>query len=308
MFKLQWRKLPVSANKFTIVLIAFAVLPVCASNETTSTTASTPARPFVVKEVGKGPPMLLIPGLMCDGTVWDQTVDHYKDRFQLHVFSLAGFGDIPPVNGPFILTWRDALLEYIRDKKLQKPIVVGHSLGGHLALAMAIEAPLEVGPIVVVDGAPAVGILMTPGVSAETISRQSAHMTSIMAVMPKSAFAAQCSAMLKHLVQDPGMASTLAQTAAKSDVQTVANAMHEVMTADLRKATAAIRSPVLLIGAAEFAKDDSQKSAVRARYEEQVRRIPEHKTVMVFDARHFIMLDKPASFYKYMDEFLGEVQ
>jgi len=35
--------------------------------------------------------MILIPGLSCPGDVWDETVAHYKDRYQMHVLSLAGF-------------------------------------------------------------------------------------------------------------------------------------------------------------------------------------------------------------------------
>ncbi|UOQ74823.1 alpha/beta fold hydrolase [Hymenobacter cellulosilyticus] len=47
---------------------------------------------FTVKVVGKGQPMLLIPGLTCPGVVWDATVAHYQKQYQCHIVSLAGFG------------------------------------------------------------------------------------------------------------------------------------------------------------------------------------------------------------------------
>src|SRR4051812_25987236 len=135
-------------------------------------TAAAAARPFQVRVEGAGPPMILIPGLTCDGSVWDQTVNHFKGRYQCHVLSLAGFAGVPPVEGPFIPTMQQAILQYIRENRLQKPVIMGHSLGGHLALAVAVAAPQEVGPIIVVDGAPATGVLMSPGASKEAIARQ----------------------------------------------------------------------------------------------------------------------------------------
>ena len=159
--------------------------------------------------------------------------------------------------------------------------------------------------MVFVEGEPATGMLMSPGATAEAIARQSAAMCAALGAMSQEAFAAQNRFMVARLVQSPRTAEWLAQTTGKSDVKTVARAMNEVTTADLREATARIQSPVLLIGAADFAKDASTQAAVRGRYEEQVSKIPNHKVVMVFDARHFVMLDKPDFFYGLLDQFLA---
>ena len=50
--------------------------------------------PFQTKVTGHGRPMILIPGLSCPGEVWDGTVDHFKNRFEMHILSLAGFARI----------------------------------------------------------------------------------------------------------------------------------------------------------------------------------------------------------------------
>ena len=55
------------------------------------TTGLAAEQPFQVKVTGHGQPMILIPGLSCPGEVWDGAVAHYKDHYQLHVISLAGF-------------------------------------------------------------------------------------------------------------------------------------------------------------------------------------------------------------------------
>jgi N-formylmaleamate deformylase len=89
---------------------------------------------FQVKVSGHGQQMILIPGLSSSGETYNSTVEHYKDRFECHVLTLAGFVGVPRVPAPFLDTVRDGVAAYIRDKKLNKPVIVGHSLGGFIRL------------------------------------------------------------------------------------------------------------------------------------------------------------------------------
>src|SRR5205807_9133314 len=92
------------------------------------TTRSSGEKPFGVRIVGHGRPMILIPGLACSGEVWDATVDHFKDRYECHILTLAGFAGQPPVQGPWLQTVANGLADYIRQKKLDRPVIVGHSI------------------------------------------------------------------------------------------------------------------------------------------------------------------------------------
>ena len=66
---------------------------------------------FTVRVVGKGQPMLLIPGLNCPGAVWDATVAHYQAQYRGHIISLAGFGGAAPtaVTDPLLPDVEDQL-------------------------------------------------------------------------------------------------------------------------------------------------------------------------------------------------------
>ena len=294
-----------------IVALSICALPLAAvSAAPTPAAGAIAAAPqaFAVRVEGQGPPVILIPGLMCDGRVWNRTVTHLKDHYQCHVLSLAGFAGVPPVQGEFVPTMREAIVRYIREKKLAKPIIVGHSLGGHLALAVAVEAPAEVGPLVIVDGGAALGPLMAPGVPADAWARQTAMIRDAMANMNQAAFEAQNHMMLSQMVTDPHTAEVLAKEAGKSDVKTVARATYELMTADLRNAVAAIQSPVLLIGSAPFAKDAAAQAGAKALYDDQIAKVPRHKVVMTYEARHFVMQDAPEFFYGELDHFLAEAK
>src|SRR5580704_4477500 len=106
---------------------------------------------FHVDVTGHGQPMILIPGFASSGKTWDSTVAHYKDHYECHVLTLAGFAGEPRIEAPFLETVRKDLAAYIRANKMNKPVIVGHSLGGFLALWLAEQEPNLVGPLVIVD-------------------------------------------------------------------------------------------------------------------------------------------------------------
>ena len=68
--------------------------------------------------------------------------------------TLAGFAGQPAIGKPFLEQVRDGLSSYMRDKHLQHPIIVGHSLGAFTAFWLGATAPELIGPIVPVDGVP----------------------------------------------------------------------------------------------------------------------------------------------------------
>jgi pimeloyl-ACP methyl ester carboxylesterase len=73
----------------------------------------------------------------------------------MHVVTLAGFAGVPPTDTePFLSRTRDAILQSIRDEGLERPALVGHSLGAFLALWIAATAPERMGPVIAMDGVP----------------------------------------------------------------------------------------------------------------------------------------------------------
>src|ERR1700744_3353585 len=110
---------------------------------------------FSVEKTGHGPAMILIPGLDCSGAVWKETVAHYKDRYTCYSLTLPGFAGQPAIHGDSLLvTVAREIGRYIADNKLNKPLLVGHSLGGWLALEVAVVNPGLPGGIVCVSSAP----------------------------------------------------------------------------------------------------------------------------------------------------------
>src|SRR5262249_26588892 len=109
---------------------------------------------FRVQVSGHGRAMILIPGLSSSGDTWKGTAARYQERYQCHVLTLAGFAGVPAIDAPLIPTVRDELARYIEQQHLDKPVIIGHSLGGDVALDFAANHPDLTGPLVIVDALP----------------------------------------------------------------------------------------------------------------------------------------------------------
>jgi pimeloyl-ACP methyl ester carboxylesterase len=262
------------------------------------------SKPFVVEVTGHGRGMILIPGLTCGGDVWKGAVEHYRERYECHVLTLAGFAGQPPIEPPMLETIRKDIVTYIKEKKLIRPVVVGHSLGGFLAFWIAATNPDLVGPVVSVDGGTFYPALRDPSATVESSKSGAEGTRQMMAGQTPEQFATQSKMFLGGMITDPKNVELIAPTCAKSDPKAVGLAMYELSTTDLREDVARIKTPVLLIGSGAFATTPEMRKKMEELYEAQVARIPTHKVLLADKARHFIMLDDPKLLFSAMDDFL----
>jgi pimeloyl-ACP methyl ester carboxylesterase len=276
-----------------------------ATQSATASSASAAAQPFSVKVVGKGEPMILIPGLLSSGDVWTTTVDRYKDRYECHVLTLAGFAGQPAIDPPFLDTVREGVIHYVHDHHLARPVIVGHSLGAFLAFWIASTAPDAVGSVVAVDGVPFLSALMDPAATPDSVRAHAAQMRDLYATFTPQQLRGQSQMTLASMIKSPADVERALGWAEASTPKAVGESMYEMMVTDLRDQMGKVTAPVLLLAAADFAKDAATREMVRRNYEAQVAKVPTHTVTLVPEARHFIMFDAPAALWSAMDAFLA---
>lgn len=279
----------------------FAVLSACLF-ATCSALAQTYS--FSVKVVGHGDPVILIPGLTCTGAVWDGTVAELKSKYQCHVLTLPGFGTQAPIDGPYLSHVRDDIIAYVKGKKLNHPAVIGHSLGGFMVYYLAEKEPTLWGRLVCVDGVPFLSSLSNPNATSEGMQTIADGVKKQLATASPDQFKASLVASLKQQITDQKNIDTVSPSCSASNQADTAEAISEMLTTDARGEEASIQSPLLLIGAAQFATTDDLKKTVSASYQSQIKDIPKGKLIMDWKARHFVMLDDPEFFYKTVQDFL----
>jgi pimeloyl-ACP methyl ester carboxylesterase len=261
-----------------------------------------------VETHGHGRPMVLIPGLGCGGDVWNGTVAALEGNFELHVVTLPGFAGNPPfaADQPFLTTSRDLLLEYIRSARLERPVVVGHSLGAHLAYMLAITAPEEIGPVVAVDGLPFLGALQDPAATAESAAPVAAQIRSMFANITVEQFTMQNLMALRSMIRDSAEIERISQTSALSDPATVGKAMAELMVSDLRAELARIEAPILQLGAFGGLPTPGLRESMGKNYQLQIAAAADARFVEA-PTLHFVMLDDQAFFLETVSTFLQQV-
>jgi pimeloyl-ACP methyl ester carboxylesterase len=191
-------------------------------------------------------------------------------------------GDRPPVQ-----TARDELATYIRDRHLDHPVVIGHSLGAFLAMWLASSSPDLVGPVIVVDGAASLG---------GDVSGARAFRDQVLA-WSDAEWVQQTREMFAPMFGDKTKAEPTIAAVLRSDRRTFANAFYELLSTDIRADLPKITAPVLAL------LSDSPRIAQMIK--SQVEAIPQHDTHVLAKTRHFVMFDDPPAFFAAVDAFLA---
>jgi pimeloyl-ACP methyl ester carboxylesterase len=271
---------------------------------------------FRTEVSGHGRPMILIPGLASSGETWKTTVARYRDRYECHVLTLAGFAGVPSIAEPLLASVRAELVNYIRDRHLDRPTIVGHSLGGTVALAVAADHPDAVGPLVVVDMVPFLGGTAMQARSLDEARPRIAAMRGSMSAMTQQQWDdyARSGAAVKYMVTGPADLATITQWSVASDRRTVTDALADVYGLDLRDDVARIQAPVLVLGTWKGVRDevlaaakvDITRPAFLQSFADQFAKLPALHFVLSDTARHFIMFDDPSWFFEQLDAFLRD--
>jgi pimeloyl-ACP methyl ester carboxylesterase len=270
---------------------------------------TTPGSPYAfgVTVSGRGAPMILIPGLASPGSVWNGVVAHYRDRHQMHVLELPGMVGRPPVSDTLVLArLATDLQRYIRDQRLRRPIIVGHSVGALVALLVAIESPSLVGGVIDVDALPFAAVVQRPGATADNMRPFAAAIRAAYRQLTPAQMEAQLRGGMSTLTLTPAFGDTILAWRRRSDPTTMGNITAEALTTDLRDPVARIQAPVLLVGIYGATTDSTARIGTRASYESQASAIPRHRVAIAEHARHFIMVDDLPWLLSQMDAFLAD--
>jgi pimeloyl-ACP methyl ester carboxylesterase len=272
-----------------------------------SAKAAVPTRFTVVDAgtVGK-PDVVLIPGLSSSRAVWDAESKLLAPNYRLHLVQVDGFAGVPAgVNstGPMLPGIVEELHEYIAAAGIH-PVVVGHSLGGLLAMMLADKYPGDVRKLVIVDTLPFYAVLFNPDATVEATKPYVDVMRKQMMAVPADQYAAMQSTIAAQLVKDPEGQKLVAASSGTSDRAVVVEAMAEDMQTDLRADVAKIQTPTLVLYEYDPTLQQPDPNAYEALVKAGYAPMPHVTLVRVDGSRHFIMYDQPAKFDAALEGFL----
>jgi len=112
--------------------------------------------PLNVQVAGRGPPLIFIHGWAASMRFWQFQVPHFSRRYRVVTYDLRGHGSSgKPPRDCYSVSHHVGDLECIvGELGLSMPILVGHSLGGMIAMEYAVAHPRDVQALVLVGASP----------------------------------------------------------------------------------------------------------------------------------------------------------
>lgn len=261
---------------------------------------------IVVEARGAGPDVILIPGLASTSAVWARTAAALQGRYRVHLVTVRGFGDVRAeanASGQVGAPTAAEIRRYIAEEGLTRPALIGHSMGGQIALRVAAADGPRIGRVMVVDASPFFPSLISAGATSGDVEPLARLAYQGLMLLGDDALRSQASSMgLEMGGASDSLFGSLGWQG--GDRRTLAQGLYEVMTVDLRARLPAITAPVTVVYGWS-ADDRSPRSQIDGLFRAGYRSL---RTPAAFEriegAEHMVMIDQPRRFQAAVERFL----
>ncbi|WP_400771500.1 alpha/beta fold hydrolase [Methylosinus sporium] len=246
-----------------------------------------------IEQSSAGEPLLLVPGLACGAWALEEITRRLSPRFSIHALTLPGFDGRPPIEAPMIPRICADIAAYVTERRLERPLLVGHSLGAFIALKTAAAHPELFNGIVTLDGYPVFPALAaaTAGERAATAQRLAAQFA--VGVGDPVRFRETLRGFLAARMNDSRQAERFAERAARSDPAATAAYLVEMLSADLRPELVRLDAPLLALAATDSYLAGRGEEEISAFYGDLLAEAPKFSVLLLREARHFVAVDRP---------------
>lgn len=276
--------------KITIILLFFTALCLNVFGQTKSYS-------FEVQKTGQGSQSIIfIPGFACSGEVWNETVAKFEKDYTCYTLTMSGFAGVKPQSNPTFTNWETSIADFIRDNKINGPILIGHSMGGGLALAIASDYPELISKTIVVDALPCLQALSNATFKSKEENDCSATINQ-MTAMTNEQFYQMQKMSVPRLLEDLTMQEKVVSWSVKSDRKTFAEMYCDFWNTDLREKIITIKCPTLILLESYFAN-------LKPSIEEQYKNLKTANLQYANKGLHFIMYDDKEWYFSQLTNFL----
>lgn len=249
------------------------------------------------ESIGRGQPIILLHGWINSWDVWrDSMIALAQTRnYRVYALDFWGFGDsakgVRTTSSVFrVSSYVDMVYQFMNTLGIQQAPVFGHSMGGTVALQMAMEHPDRINKVAVV-GSPVLGNSLNPflrlagyGAIAKLIWRYPILLHSIMRVL-----LAKDSKEVRQMIS---------RDVQRTTIESFFRSIGDLRDTDLRGALPKLDLPTLGI----YGVNDNIVSPANAEWLSQS--TPHTQVSMMQYSRHFPMIDEPDLFLSTLYAFL----
>ena len=103
---------------------------------------------------GNGPPLVILHGLFGSAANWRRIAQALSGHWQVFTPNLPNHGNSPWVEDMSYPAQAQAVTQFITEHALDHPVLMGHSMGGKTAMALALAGKIEPRALIIADIAP----------------------------------------------------------------------------------------------------------------------------------------------------------
>lgn len=244
---------------------------------------------------GAGPDLILVPGVGAHADVWAAIADSLDEHFRIHLVQVNGFAGTPAggnADGPVAGPVAEEIARYIQEEKLDRPAVVGHSMGGTVGLMLAARHPDVPGKVMVIDMPPFMGAIMAPpGSSPDSIRAMGDQLRAGFMQTPADS-PTVFEQVVPTMTRNDSARTVLLQYARASHRPTLGNAMHELIVTDLKPELSRITVPLVVLYVKPAGVPLSTEQ-IDSGMRESYANARQARLMRIDDSNHYIMIDQP---------------
>ncbi len=106
------------------------------------------------REFGTGQPVIILHGLFGQSDNWVTVGRRIADQFHVFIPDQRNHGQSPHTPVHSFPAMADDLADFIDEHQIENPILIGHSMGGKVAMTYALENPAKVMKLAIIDISP----------------------------------------------------------------------------------------------------------------------------------------------------------
>jgi pimeloyl-ACP methyl ester carboxylesterase len=248
-------------------------------------------------EYGAGPSVAILHGLFGSGRNWRSVAQHLAARHRVLTFDLRNHGASPWADGMSYAELVEDLQVSFRARRLDHAALLGHSMGGKVAMLMALLHPDEVDRLVIVDIAPAANppnllayIRAMRAVDLRGVTRRAEVDTPLVATVPDPA---ERAFLLQNLVIGEN------STRWRLNLQVIERDFPQIVSFPDLPAGTAYRGPALFVAG-------DRSNYIQPEHEAAIRRLfPQARIIRIEGAGHWVHAEQPQAFLQAVAPFLS---
>ncbi len=231
--------------------------------------------------IGRGRPIIFVHGWLGSWRYWMAAMDDLSERYRAYALDLWGFGDSDRRQDGYSLSaYVDLVEQFIDEMGIARVALVGHGLGGVVAIRLAARVPERVDRLMAVC-TPLVGTAIAPPLATFSNHPNGEWLSRILGRRQVSAY------------------PEVQMEANKTDLSAIVYSVQSAGTEDLRPDLESLTLPVLLV----YGKNDPlirpPEDHWASRWEENI------YLVSLDDSAHFPMLEDTTRFTRLLRQFLA---